>query len=412
MLARRVAADTQRSVDDAVFTLQALGGVLHVLTPYVVPGAQAAIDEGVKLLIDAVGPSNDELVAQAAAASLGHIAARSPAWRTPLQACLPDIDRRMKQPGQVEETVKHQKCLMWASAVIAGLPVVLHEMRSQPNAPNLQDAAISAIIDILDEHTDGPDDTSAGEAVWGVDPAHVPGAIETLAGVMRLHRSHVPIQWRGCQALGLLHCSLPSGKDTPVEAIEGVLAALRWHPNEYKVVSGACGALRAFLEPRGGSGAAASTAAVARTVTSLRGRDVIPVLRKVLDDFANSVDKELLEDTLYALGLTGGLLASLEVLAESRSSDWNVRSAGLKALFELGRAFPDLLTPPRTQEILHVAAAIAQDAMAADLEAAKLAAGADPGDMPRGPSGHPGAASEESLELLRRVELVRGMLGS
>lgn len=391
MLVRRVVA-TKGPTVDLVFALQALGGALHVLAPHVEPGSWPAMDDAVNVLTEALHMGNDDLVAQAAVASLGHIATKSPAWRRPLQRCLCDLERRMRSPGEKDESIKHQKCLFWVSAVIAGLPVLIAEMRAQPNSPTVQDAAICAVIDILDDHVDGT--TSLGEGT--VDTEHVPEVITVVAGAMRLHRTSLPVQRNGCRALGLLHSLLPADKEVPIEVFNSVLAALRWHTNDYKVTLSVLGALRLLLEPRGGR--ASSVGLVLQsTVAVLRSRGVAGSVEHLLGEFGRATDMVLLEDAFYALGLVGDIPACLRVLAKSEGSQVHLRAGGLKALFELGRSFPDLLAPPRSAEIHGLTAAIASEAQAAVAVAEGEACIAD------------GFAAERA-ELVRRAELLCGAL--
>merc|ERR1719277_589897 len=273
---------------------------------------------------------------------MGHIAAHAPVWRKVLQRALAGIGERMRltehsEDDSVFESAKHQRNLFWTSAVIAGLPMVLDEMRNQANSPQVQDAAVSAIIDILEDNADGIDHGCP------IEPREVPGAISTVAGAMRAHGMHVRLQWCGCHALGLLHQALPSSEEVPPEALDGVLASMKRHPGDYKVSCGACTALRLFLEPRQGRESQAACAVSAQVVGVLRSRDVATTLRRLLREFADSASKELLEDALYVLGLVDGVPALLNVLTSSSRTYLELRSAGLKSLFELGRTFPNLL---------------------------------------------------------------------
>lgn len=404
-LARRMEANS----DMAEHTLQALGGVLNVLTPCMAPGTWQVVDDGVAILIEAVSATAHPLVAQAAVASMGHIAAHAPAWRKPLQRALGGIGQRMRMTvhseDDISQSAKHQKNLFWASAAIAGLPVVLEEMRSQASSPQVQEAAISAIMDTLDGHADSPCALLYGEG-GGVEPHEVPAAIATVAAAMRAHGTHERLQWCGCQALGLLHQVLPLGVAVPPEALDGVLSAMKRHPTDYKVSSGGCAALRAFLEPRQGRESATCGAVAAQVVGVLRNRDVATALRRLLEQFCTSSDKTLLEDALYVLGLVEGIPEVLRVLASSDSACLPMRSAGLKALFELVRTFPDLLSPRRAAATGAVANAISAEVSGAN--AAIAAVGGLNGDGRCAA----GAASAESVELLRRAELVRGLLAA
>jgi len=386
--------DSQNS-EVAERIMQALGGVLHALAPFVQPGGQRTVDEGVAVLISGVGPNNSCLVAQAAVASMGHIAAHAPAWRKPLERALTGIGERMRLTVTSEDdsmvvNAKQQRNLFWASAVIAGLPMVLEEMRKSAQSPQVQDAAVSAIIDILEDNVDGIDQGCS------IQPHEVPGAISTVAQAMRAHGMHVRLQWCGCHALGLLHQALPSSEEVPPEALDGVLSSMKRHPSDYKVSCGVCAALRLFLEPRRGRESQAACAVSSQVVGVLRARDVSQSLRLLIQEFAEGdfENKELLEDALYVLGLLDGIPTLLQNLAGSSSGSVWFRSAGLKALFELARTFPSLMSDSRlVAEAQRVAAALGREA-----ESASQAAGL-----------RAGTTSADALELLRRCELVHGL---
>lgn len=395
-LSRRVA--TERPAEDLVYTLEALGGVLHDLTPQMPPGSSQVLDAGVAMLIDAVAPQCSELVAQAGVASIGHIATTSPPWRGPLRAVLPHMASRMREPSEREENMKHQKSLFWASATISGLPVVLDQMTSQPNSPNVQEAGISAIMDLLEDPADQAGDRPAvAKDDSLVEPQHVPAAIETIVGAMKLHRSQVKIQWFGCLALGLLHGCMESGAEVPAEVIDSALAALRWHPEEYKVVGGACRALRTLVEPRSGRESASSLAVSSRVLAALQGRDASTSLCKSVDRFKSSSDKEMLEDAIYALAVVDGIPTALKALEACEGKYRCLCSAGISALFELCRTFPQMQGAHR-EEIQRVLGAIVVQVRTA-CEAATAGGGAIAPEE-----------EAEAAELVRRAELLGGLL--
>eukprot|EP00928_Gymnodinium_smaydae_P023633 TRINITY_DN19429_c0_g1_i2.p1 TRINITY_DN19429_c0_g1~~TRINITY_DN19429_c0_g1_i2.p1 ORF type:complete len:701 (-),score=123.32 TRINITY_DN19429_c0_g1_i2:16-2118(-) len=383
-LVRQVAA-VERPADDIIMAIQALGGVIHMLAPHVAPGTWPVADDAVAVLIQAVGRSSQELMAQAAAASLGHIGVSAPKWRRPLRAALPDLQHRMREPSEREDGMKHQKCLFWASAAIAGLPSMLEEMRKQPSSANVQEAAICAINDVLEFHGDGELVSDDGDVY--VEPESVPEAMTVVASALRAHRTSLDVQWAGCYALGALSGLLPANMPLPPDAIEGVLAALRRHHMKYKVAACCSSSLRSFLEPRRGSREGSSP--VARVAAELRSREAAKMLRNILTDYALSTDPKLLADTLYALGLVEGSAAVLQVLAASEKAHASTRLGGLRALVDLVRAFPDFLAGQRPEEIRAVL-----DALGADV--------AVPVD---------GALDEAGAELLRNLELLRGLLG-
>jgi len=373
--------------EDLARSLKGLGGVIHGLAPHIVPGAWQVADDSMALLMGAMSPNRDEAIVQAAAETLGRIAVDAPAWRRTLRQGISVLTERLRTP--TEGGRRLQKYLFWAAAAIAGLPAVLQEMRLQQRSPTVQDAAICSIIDILDDNLEGDFALSGTEEASDArQGAYAPEAIAVVVEAMRLHRSFVPVQFRGAYSLGLLHGLLPIGAPVPEEAIDAVLNALWRHPLDLNVTGGVCSALRSFLEPRSGrdsqGGAAVSGGVVARVAEGLRARDAEPGLCQALENFADKAEEEglkLLEDAAYALGLVSGVPSVVQILAASETSAGALRASGLKALFELGRCFPELVAPS-------VADVVAVTEM--------LASGNGPCE----------------LEIRRHAELLRGMLYS
>jgi len=386
-LARRVAV-VERPIAELVMAIQALGGVVHMLAPHIAPGSWSVADDAIGVLVSAVKVNNDELLAQAAAASLGHVAASAPKWRLCMRGALNDLRGRMRAPTEREDSMKHQKNLFWACAAIAGLPAMVEEMNRQPNSVNVQDAALCAIVDILHGHADGETMTEDGEVCTELQ--QVPETIGVVAQAMRLHRTHIDIQWSGSHALGQLCDLLPVGQEVPTEAVESILTAIRRHPNEYRVASSTCSALRAFLVPRHGR---EGTSAVGQTVSTLRARDVGSLMRRVLEDYPATTDKILLEDILYVMGLVEGPQAVLQSLAATTASQVLMRCAGLKALVELRRAFVDFFPLSQLGELHAFVTALAAEAAA-------------PSD-----AGRDGDLDEDNAEILRHAEILRGLVG-
>eukprot|EP00811_Abedinium_folium_P015193 NODE_2415_length_2217_cov_5.178469.p1 GENE.NODE_2415_length_2217_cov_5.178469~~NODE_2415_length_2217_cov_5.178469.p1 ORF type:complete len:590 (+),score=159.81 NODE_2415_length_2217_cov_5.178469:100-1869(+) len=344
------------SVLDKAHAAQALGGILHALAPHVAPSTWPTTDNCAKFLMSAVSPDRDEAVVQAAAECLGRIAAGSSVWRTAMCGVLTTLSARLRTPSERDRYL--QKYLFWAAAAIAGLPIVLFEMQSQQQSPSVQDAAICSIIDILDDNLDGEYSLRAGRSGDGPDAceaSHLPEAISTVIKAMQRHPAYLSVQFRGSHALGLLCGHLPTGSDVPLEAISTVLTALWRHPTEENVACGACRALRVFLEPRRdseggaaqGASAAAGATAVFRVVVQLRERDTGASLRQILDHFSEDTScLELLEDASYVAGLVDGVQVVAQLLVSSDAQARPLRAGGLKALFELGRCFPELLSGP------------------------------------------------------------------
>lgn len=115
-----------------------------------------------------------------------------------------------------------------------------------------------------------------------------------------------------------------------------------------------CYAFRAFLSPSPGTRASA----IAGVLAFLRSQDVGPSLRHALEnapgDTAGTTDddevRELLEGAAYTLGMLDGPEAILAILYGAPLS--SATASGLKALCELGRAFPALFPPAMAAKVL------------------------------------------------------------
>jgi len=327
---------------DFALAMKSLGGVLHTLAPHVNPGTWEVADRGMQMLAEAV--NREATIAQEAVECLGKIAAMTPAWRRPLEGTLGIICQRIRSPMQAGDRGRLKKYLFWAMAAIAGLPAVIIEMRSQQQNPAVQDAAICAIIDIFDDNLDGEFCLKGEKDDGQVVTSQVQEAMVGVVEAMRQHLSCLPVQYRGAHALGVLFGLLPEGSEVPPEVIEVVLAAWWRNPTNVRVGSGVCTAFRAFLSPTRGCG----TSAIAGALSILRAQDVAPSLRHALQnapdssgsDGDNEDERNLLEGAAYALGLLEGPEAVLEILYASPLS--SAAASGLKALCELGRAFPEL----------------------------------------------------------------------
>jgi len=390
-LTRLVAADRP---EELVFTVQALGGALKVCAPHADPGTAAPMDDGISLLLDALRAGRQEPVVMAACVSMGAIAECAPAWRSPLQAALPDLVVRLRQAGDSKENCDSLRDLLWASGCIGGLPVILEEMRQQPNASGVQFAGICAIVDVL-EHDEGA--PSAGDCQGPVE------AIAWMTVSLRLHRAVQTLQISGCRAVALLCQGLPPEADVPEEALDAVLAALRRHPNEFKVVDSVFSALRSFLEPR--PAAQDPLGAVARTATKLRGIEAsVPAVRRVLRDFSagGSGNTCILENCLFVLSLLEGVPTLLEAMTDKDGS-MGSRSAGLQVLCDLARGFRHLLAP-HSKDVVLVAGAMVRDAVA---EGSALRVD-NPGGRSR--KGREGEMDGEVAELSRRAQVLEGLL--
>eukprot|EP00931_Biecheleriopsis_adriatica_P060542 TRINITY_DN36370_c0_g2_i1.p1 TRINITY_DN36370_c0_g2~~TRINITY_DN36370_c0_g2_i1.p1 ORF type:complete len:763 (-),score=157.25 TRINITY_DN36370_c0_g2_i1:31-2319(-) len=383
--------------EELVFVVQALGGALKVCAPHANPGSVAFMDAGVGLLHDALRPGRQEAVSQASCACIGSIAECAPAWRSPLQATLPDLALRLRSMGDSKENCDNLRELLWALGSIAGVPAVLEEMRQQPHASGVQFASISAIVDVLERDEGWCPSVSSNS----VPPGGLADAVGSVAASMKLHRAVQTVQSTGCKAVALLCQSLPQEVDVPQEGLDAILAALRRHPNEYKVVNSACAALRSFLEPRAAS--QESLAVVARTATALCSLEgAVPAMRRILKDFCVGGDKDILENCFFVVGLLEGVPSMLEAISE-KDGLLNRRLAGLQVLCDLARSFRHLLAP-HAKHAAFIAGVIVQEALSEASKESSSCLGV------RSRQGREGELGQEVAELRRRAEILEGLL--
>jgi hypothetical protein len=343
--------------------VEALGGVLNSLSSHAWLGSFLPACEGVRLLIQATGTDYNERVARSAASSLGHMAASSAAWKQSLIAHGQFISilgqRILHQQKSEKDDIGHQRCFCWVATIIGGLPVVTEVMTSKISSPTLQQAAICALIDILEDNS---------ECAMAINVDQVHQTMEALSMTMSQHRARAPVQYKAIHALGLLHNVSPPSHHLPAVVLEGVLGALKTHPTEYKVARAVCRALRLFLSPRVGADRESSHVAIRRAIEVLQGQRCGDVVGKLLGDWSQATDKELFVDAAFVLGLVQGPHIPLRQLEKSKPEFYIVRAGLIKGLFELVQSFNDILQPPHLlcaitllQRVLGEAAASAAD---------------------------------------------------
>mmetsp|Transcript_61116 Transcript_61116/g.138060 ORF Transcript_61116/g.138060 Transcript_61116/m.138060 type:complete len:782 (+) Transcript_61116:23-2368(+) len=347
-------AQMKMPAEDTALALKSLGGVLHILAPQVPPGAWQVADDSVKLLADAVRSGDDKAIVQEAAECLGRVACISPQWRHLLRQTISILSARLHTKHTACEGLL-KKYLFWATAAIAGLPAVLQEMRSQQMDPQVQDAAICAIIDIVNDDDGEGDPNESFSLRKERDATDGKCFIETqevVVAAMRCHGAFVTVQARGSFALGMLQAVLPEAEAARREVLDVVLEALWTHPSDHRVMQGVSFALRAMLEPHRQSGGrtptGVSSSNIKRTVAVLMEQAARAGLWSIVETYdrpTRSLSEEelaeMLEDALFVLGILSGVPAVCDAIAANA----HMQVSGLKALFELLRTFPEELTP-------------------------------------------------------------------
>jgi hypothetical protein len=260
-----------------------------------------------------------------------------------------------------------KKYLFWAMAAITGLPAVVAEMRSQQTDPAIQDAAICAVIDIFDDNLDGEYCLKGDDRQ--VRTEQVLEGMRAIVEAMRMHLSSLPVQYRGAHAVAVLYGLLPEGSEVPSEVMEVVLAAWWRNPTNLRVGCGVCTALRAFLSPS----RSRDKNGVASALTMLRKQDMGPSLRHALEktpDSKHSTSDEevsdLLEGAAYVLAVLEGPEHVLNILCKESCQPF-VQSSGLKALCELGRAFPELFPAETAAKVVAASEAMARSSECQDV---------------------------------------------
>merc|ERR1711908_99396 len=95
--------------------------------------------------------------------TIGRIAIAAPTWRLPLGRALETLNMQLRTTVAGNSTI--HKYLLWAYAATTGLKPVLEEMRHQSQSAAVQDAAICALIDVLDDDLAGEYSLTGAENV-------------------------------------------------------------------------------------------------------------------------------------------------------------------------------------------------------------------------------------------------------
>lgn len=370
----------QEEASPGTFSFQecatALGSVLAALAPHVPPGRLADVDRGVEVLLKCIqatpalaasakasssevagqpseaggsGSQDDNsLAAEKAAEAIGRIALGAPEWRQALRTCgaLEALVGWIRGSGVPRRL---QKYLFWAAAAVAGLPLVINELRLQMSCVEAVDAGLCTIIDIVD---DDIDDEYALAGVERCAETDVPALLGLVIECMRTHPGAPEVQSRACHCVGLLVPlvrALPAGTGAAAAAAAApapVAAAARRFPRRQDVVRGACAALRALFSltpppPQaaagGGSSEDSSSGPFQAVALALQEEGCADCALEALDAFSCSQGAEdLLEDAAAALALGSGMETVLPKLVDAPQGS-PIREGGLKGLFEVAR---------------------------------------------------------------------------
>mmetsp|Transcript_3057 Transcript_3057/g.5548 ORF Transcript_3057/g.5548 Transcript_3057/m.5548 type:complete len:753 (-) Transcript_3057:82-2340(-) len=365
--------DCIMSPENVAMGIRSLGGIVNGLAPLFPPGSWQVINDSMELLVAAISPGRAVEVVQEASESLGRIANVAPAWREPLRRTALEVVTKQLRECEcptVPVAGRLKKYLFWAAAAIGGLGSVVREMRLQGRDVQVQDAAICAVIDMLNDSQEygyalgNSQDLAEGSATESLQVSLE--AMEVTIQAMRAHRdtsASLPVQYRGSTALGLLYGQRPPGTDVPADMmnaiLDTVLEALCRHPYHLRVATGTCSCLRSLLECRPGADQHGPAAAV----QGMRARHAGSSLRQVLEHFpydATALRDEndaelvqLLEDAAFALALLDGpsVIVQIIMISDETETAAILQAKGTKALAELGRSFPKLFPAQVAQEV-------------------------------------------------------------
>jgi len=270
------------------------------------------------------------------------VALAAPNWRQALCSCgaLEALAGWIRCGGAPRRL---QKYLFWAAGAIAGLPFVAHELRNHVSSFEVVDAALCAIIAILDDDIDGEYALVGAESCADSD---VPAVIQLVVETMRQHPGTPQVQAKGSHCLGLLVPLAPTSQAASSSAAAVALAApavvhaARRFPRRRDVVNGSALALRALfsLAPLHAAAAAKTQSGVFRDLAgALSAEGAADCAAEALDAWGESrFTEELLENSAAALALGAGIEPVLQRLALSQQGT-PLREAGVKALFEVAQ---------------------------------------------------------------------------
>mmetsp|Transcript_109662 Transcript_109662/g.333413 ORF Transcript_109662/g.333413 Transcript_109662/m.333413 type:complete len:785 (-) Transcript_109662:59-2413(-) len=305
------------------------------MAPHAEPGQLPELDRAVTALLEVlrVEPSEETSSAALAGEALGRLALVAPAWREGLKQCGAVGVLAARINGGHGSRDLSNYCF-WATAALLGLPFVVHELRVHLQSADVVSVALYTVADILDDDLESEYAHQAAEC----SEVAVPSLLALMAEAMQAHSGNSDVQRHGCQCVGLLVASV-SPAAMPPEAVSAVLTAARRHPCCVEVVRHACGTFRSLLCHHGGGKAAGEEREATVSLLQWEGADVIA--ERAIADFARAGDSALLEDAVAVLAALSGVRAVLDVL--KGAGPGQVRSAGVKALFEFGCQQPAAL---------------------------------------------------------------------
>ncbi|CAK9024455.1 Uncharacterized protein SCF082_LOCUS16628 [Durusdinium trenchii] len=332
--------------------LDALGSCCSSLSPHLAPGACAELDEAVRLIASRLHepmkiPEEDqhgyswreqlELIFD----PLGKVTLAKDAWRDAL------LKHGAKEATQqrILELVgdrRLEKYCVWLLAALAGMPFVVQELQKHLERPEVVDACMCAIIDILDDDLDC-DWLLSGRTLMATRQ-EVPGLLELIAQAMTAHPQDAIVQSRGCHCLVLLMRMVPHVGELSQACLEiilkTVLHAYNSHYQHLSAVRDISFLLRSLLEPRNGQEAQASWAQK-QLAQHLQQEFTHRQLESSVKHFAGFDDAyrcgELFENALACVALLSGAGRMMNFLMESEELPGHLTLciSGFKALFEL-----------------------------------------------------------------------------
>jgi len=308
------------------------------LAPHANPGEVPVLDSTLMALLDGLrNNETDPDIIEMSVESLGRVALGQAAWRDGFcrRGALQVLQAKISNLHGQRRLLKY---CFWFAATLAGLPFVAEELSSKLHSDEIVDAALCTIIDILDDDVEGE---WILRHVERCSDADLPGVLCLVSDAMRRHPSNAVLQSRGCHCLALLVALAPLGMVPPM-AVEVIFAAVRQHSRSISVTRDACAAFRALLD-RVGRDADLGAAVEAHNmlVVGLQEKGAHEIAERALTDFATTDESELIEDAVVVLCALGGIEVALRCIRDAAPGQ--VRTWGVKALFEYGRQQPAFL---------------------------------------------------------------------
>jgi len=301
---------------------------------------------------------------------LGKVASACEAWRGELRKLGLEQIITARMPEFLHNR-RAMKYATWCAASMVGLPYVVQELRTHSQSEIAVDACFCTIIDILDDDVSGEWLLQHQRLEADVlNASDVSLLMDMVVQSMLLHKEETMLQRRGCHCLALMlrlkHLHLVP-QELLCRIIKVALSTIATYSPGSVRDSSYC--LRQMLEPQVCRGEDAQKEEQVRTALKLElhRQGAVDLLQQQMKYFLDLEDayrhSEIFEEIAACLFALNGPLAALNLLVSLVDVDGRVfvRGAGLKAIFEMGRAEAATLQPVAGQILAAVESFLADD---------------------------------------------------